>query len=123
MRTPILFEVIIVENLGHGTRVHSVDLKDQIKMAKALVTVKVMPDSVDIDLLSLEGRVREVILVIYGEVGEIRKEEEAIAFGLRALKFTFIIDERFGSDAIEEALTEVDGVAHAQVIDFRRTIG
>ena len=92
-------------------------------MAKAMITVKVMPESVDVDLPSLEGRVRDVILDIYGEVGEIRKEEEAIAFGLIALKFTFIIDEALGSDPIETALTEVDGVAHAQVIDFRRTLG
>lgn len=92
-------------------------------MARALVTVKVMPDSVDVDLKSLEGRVRDVILEIYGEVGEIRKEEESIAFGLIALKFTFIIDEALGSDIIEEALTNVDGVANAQVIDFRRTLG
>ena len=92
-------------------------------MAKAMITVKVMPESVDIDLPSLEGRVRDVILEIYGEVGEIRKEEEPIAFGLIALKFTFIIDEALGSDPIETALAEVDGIANAQVIDFRRTIG
>lgn len=88
-----------------------------------MITVKIMPDSVDVDLKSLEMRIRDVILEIYGEVGEIRKEEEAIAFGLVALKFTFIMDEAIGSDPIEEALGNVDGVANAQVIDFRRTLG
>jgi len=92
-------------------------------MAKALLTVKIMPESVEIDLKSLEGRVREVILELCGEVGEIRTEEEPIAFGLIALKFTFIIDEALGSDLIESALAEVDSVANAQVIDFRRTLG
>ena len=92
-------------------------------MAKAMLVVKVMPDSVEVDLPSLEGRVRDVILEIYGEVGEIRKEEEPIGFGLIALKFTFIMDEAIGSDAIEEALVNVDGVGNAQVIDFRRTLG
>mgnify|MGYP001561689810 CR=1 FL=1 len=92
-------------------------------MAKALLTVKIMPESVEIDLPSLEGRVREVILDIYGEVGEIRKEEEPIAFGLVALKFTFIMNESIGTDVIEQALAEVDGVANVQVVDFRRTLG
>ncbi len=96
---------------------------DQTKMAEAMIVVKVMPDSVEVDLPSLEGRVRDVILEIYGEVGEIRKEEIPIAFGLISMQFTFIINEAIGSEAIEEALANVDGVANAQVIDFRRTLG
>lgn len=88
-----------------------------------MLVVKIMPDSTDVDLVSLEGRVRDVILEIYGEVGEIRKEEEPIGFGLIALKFTFIMDETIGSDAIEAALAEVDGIGNAQVVDFRRTLG
>jgi len=100
-----------------------VDSKDQTKMAKALVTVKIMPESVDVDLEKIEGKVKESIRDVYGEIGEIRVEEEPIAFGLRALKFTFIIDESMGTDAIEEELADLEGVANAQVIDFRRTLG
>jgi len=119
----ILLVRTIHENSERSTRVRSVGSKDQTKMAKAGVTVQVLPESIEIDLQDLEMRIREVILEIYGEVGEIRKEEKPIAFGLQALEFTFIIDESRGTDIIEEALANVDGVSSARVIDFRRAIG
>lgn len=92
-------------------------------MAKALVGVDIMPDSAEVDLASLEGRVREVILEVCGEVGEIRVTKTPIAFGLHKLNVQFVIDEKIGTDTIENALSEVDGVTHAQVVDFRRTLG
>ena len=101
----------------------SVALKVQIKMAKAGITVQVMPESVEIDLKVLETKVRETIIKIYGEVGEIRVSEEPIAFGLIALKFIFIIDENKGTDVIEEALLDLEEIGSARVIDFRRAIG
>lgn len=82
-----------------------------------------MPESTDIDMDELEKKVKEKILEIYGDVGEIRLEEEPIAFGLRALKFTFVIDEKLGCDPIEQAVAELKGVASARVVDFRRAIG
>ena len=92
-------------------------------MAKAMVSLDVIPDSADLDLKSLQGRIRKVVLEICGEVGEIRVTEEPIAFGLHKLKVTFIMDEKLGTDAIEESLSKIDGVTNAQVIDFRRTLG
>ena len=92
-------------------------------MAFAGVTVKIMPESVDIDRNDLKIKIDKIIVQVYGDVGEIRYEEEMIAFGLMAMKFTFVIDEKFGSDPIEEALTDVEGIASARVIDFRRAIG
>ena len=49
--------------------------------------------------------------------------EESIAFGLVALKFLFIIDEKQGTDIVEEALLDLEEVGNARVIDFRRAIG
>lgn len=118
-----LSEVFILENLEHDIPVHNVALKDQIKMAKALVGVDIMPDSAEVDLGSLEGRVREVVLEVCGEVGEIRVTKTPIAFGLHKLNVQFVIDEKIGTDAIEQALSEVDGVTNAQIVDFRRTLG
>ncbi len=92
-------------------------------MAKAGITVQVMPESIEIDLKLLETKVKEVILKTYGDVGEIRVSEEPIAFGLIALKFIFIIDEKQGTDVVEEALNELEEVGNARVIDFRRAIG
>ena len=101
----------------------SAALKVQIKMAKAGITVQIMPESVEIDLKDLEVKVRKVINDTYGDVGEIRVSEEPIAFGLIALKVIFIIDESLGTDVIEEALLNLDEVENARVVDFRRAIG
>jgi elongation factor 1-beta len=88
--------------------------------ARAGVTVKVMPEGTEIDLEALKTKGQEAIKNIYGEVGEIRIVEEPIAFGLRALKFTFIIDEDKGSDVIQDKFSEMEEVASAQVVEFVR---
>ena len=118
-----LAEVFILENLEHDILAHNVVLKDQTKMAKALVGVDIMPDSAEVDLGSLEGRVRDVVLEVCGEVGEIRVTKTPIAFGLHKLNVQFVMDEKLGTDAIEEALSGIDGVTNAQVVDFIRTLG
>ena len=123
MHKQTLSEVFTLENLEQDIHAQSAVLKDQINMAKALVGVDIMPDSAEVDLQSLEGRVREVVLEVCGEVGEIRITKIAIAFGLQKLNVQFVIDEKIGTDAIEEALSGIDGVTNAQVIDFRRTLG
>ena len=92
-------------------------------MAKAGITLEVRPDSEEIDLKELETKVKEIILKIYGEVGEIRITQEPIVYNLVALKFIFIIDEKEGTDVIEEALLKLEEVGNARVIDFRRAIG
>lgn len=108
-------------NWEQNTGVLSVNLRDQIKMAFAGVTIKVMPVSPDVDKKGVIEQVKIKIKEIYGDVGEIRIEEEPIAFGLVALKFTFVIDEKMGTDALENI--EIDGVGNVSVIDFRRAIG
>ena len=92
-------------------------------MAYASVTLHVMPTSIDIDLALLTKEVKAAIGRVYGAVGEIRAGEEPIAFGLRALTLTFVIDERHGTDVIEEAAAQIPGVMSAKVVDFRRAIG
>jgi len=92
-------------------------------MAMAMMVVKVMPESVEIDLAKLKEDVEKIITELYGDVGEIRTEEEPIAFGLKALNFTFIMDEALGGDIIEERLDKVEEIASAKVVDFRRTLG
>lgn len=92
-------------------------------MAQAGVTLKIMPETVEVDRAVLKKEVMKVIESIYGDVGETRDEEEPIAFGLVAIKITFIIDESKGTDAIEEKAGEIPGIASAKVIDFRRALG
>ncbi len=92
-------------------------------MAKAGVTLQVMPESVETDKEALREDVKKTITEIYGEVGEIREEEVPLAFGLVQLKFTFIIDEEKGTDALEEKAGEISGASNAKIVDFRRALG
>ena len=95
-------------------------------MAIAVVTVKIMPESPEVDLEQIQGKVQEVIK----EFTERDSPEdqkvaiEPIAFGLKAIKIMFTMDEAKGSpDAIEEKITSIEGVQSFEVTDVRRAIG
>ena len=91
-------------------------------MARVVITIKVMPDSPETDLQELTINAKNVIEKHGGEVG--KEEIEPVAFGLKAIKLTFIRDEaKGGADAIEAELAELEGVTSAEVIDVRRAIG
>jgi elongation factor 1-beta len=93
-------------------------------MAKAVVTIKLMPESPDVDLKKIEHVASSKIDHFTGETGEKRYVVEPIAFGLKALKITFVMDEKIGStDSLEQAILEIDGVQSAEVVDVRRAIG
>ncbi|MEK6834660.1 MAG: elongation factor 1-beta [Nanoarchaeota archaeon] len=92
-------------------------------MADIIITLKIMPESVNIDLKELENKVVESIQEFTGET-EIKKEIEPVAFGLKALKITFVMDEnRGGTEELENNIAGLDGVNSVEVIDVRRAIG
>lgn len=92
-------------------------------MANAIVTLKIMPENADIDFNSLTSQVKEKIVNFAGE-GETREEIEPIAFGLKALKITFVMDEAKGSpEPVEKEIEGLEGVNSVEVIDVRRAIG
>ena len=92
-------------------------------MASVVITIKIMPESPETDLKEIEKSSKEYIKSFTGET-EIRVEEENIAFGLIALKITFVMNESKGNiDPLEDQLRNIDGVNSVEVIDVRRTIG
>jgi len=91
-------------------------------MAQVIVTLKVMPESPDVDLESLQTSAEEKIVGWGAEVGKV--EIEPIAFGLKALKLIFVFDEsKGGTDSLEEEISVLTGVQSVQVVDVRRAIG
>jgi elongation factor 1-beta len=93
-------------------------------MAKAVVTIKIMPESPDVDFDVVKTQATEKIDAFVGEEGEKRFELEPIAFGLKALKIIFVMDEKIGStDPLEQDLSSIEGVNSVDVIDVRRAIG
>jgi elongation factor 1-beta len=92
------------------------------KMAQVVVTMKSRPDSPDIKLSDLEEKTKDKITQVGGEVGKV--EEEPIAFGLKALKLIFVMDESLGStETLEQDIRKVHGIQSVEVTDVRRAIG
>ena len=92
-------------------------------MANAIVTIKIMPESPEINMDDLLVKVKAAIQDYAGE-GETRSEIEPIAFGLKALKVTFVVDEAKGSpEPLEKTIDAFDEVNSVETIDVRRAIG
>ncbi len=82
-------------------------------MARVVVTLKVMPDDVDVDLESLLERIKTTI----PEGTDVRATEIVpVAFGLKALRMNVAREESMGgTDDIEEAIGALEGVAQVEV--------
>lgn len=92
-------------------------------MALAVATITVMPVSPDTDLEALEVKVKAVIKEFSGEK-ETKTEIEPVAFGLKALKVLFVMEESLGSpDPVAEKVSEFEEVNSADITDVRRAIG
>lgn len=91
-------------------------------MADVIVTLKIMPTSPEADLNKIKEEASKIISEFGGEVG--KTEEEPIAFGLKAIKIIFVIDEKKGStDPIEEKISQIENVNSVEAVDVRRAIG
>jgi len=92
-------------------------------MGFAVITLKVMPASPEIDLEKLEVKVKEEIIKFAGD-GETKTEIEPVAFGLKALKIIFVMDESKGSpDPVAEIVEQFEEVNSAEISDVRRALG
>ena len=91
-------------------------------MAQVVATIKVMPEGPDTDLEALQTEAENKIKEFGADVG--KSEIEPIAFGLKALNMTFVLDESLGSpDPLAEKIAELDGVNSAETTDVRRAVG
>lgn len=81
-------------------------------MSKVIMKVRVMPESLEVNLEKLKNRVNKALKnVAEGEVGV---KKQPIAFGLNALDLTLIIPEDKGS-TVEDKLSSVEGVQTVNV--------
>ena len=92
-------------------------------MADVIITLKVMPESPEVNLVELFSKIEPLLKDFTGEE-EFRKEEEPVAFGLKALKITFVMDESKGStEDMENKISALEQVNSVDVIDVRRAVG
>ena len=92
-------------------------------MAYAICTVKIMPVSPEEDLVRIEKEALSIIKTM-NDNRETKVAIEPIAFGLKAVNITFMIDEKKGSpDPVAEKIAKLDEVNSAEITDVRRAIG
>lgn len=92
-------------------------------MARVIVTLKIMPKGLKSDLSSIESKSKQEIETFAGKT-EMKSEIEPIAFGLKALKLLFVMDEGLGStEELEKRIKKISGVKSVEVTDVRRAIG
>ena len=92
-------------------------------MAVVIITLKIMPENPEIDMVELEKKAKEKIIEFTKDDGEMKVEIEPVAFGLNALKIIFVMEESLGSpDPLAETIESFDEVTSAEVVDVRRAL-
>lgn len=81
-----------------------------------------MPESDEVDLNNFEEEISSKITSFGGRI--INVEEELVAFGLKALKIVFTLDESKGdTEELERTLQDLHYIQSVEVVDVRRQIG
>ncbi len=84
-------------------------------MANVVVTVRILPEGLEVDLNSIKAEARKA--------GATRLEEKPVAFGLKAVEAVFSIpDAEGGSEILEKQLRAIPGVSSAEIIGLAREI-
>ncbi|MCD5425443.1 MAG: elongation factor 1-beta [Methanosarcinaceae archaeon] len=88
-------------------------------MGEVAATIKIMPKGTDINLEELKKNLENSLpdgARLYNS------KEEPIAFGLKALILTIIVEDlEGGTEPVEKAFLEVAGVESVQVTELGRT--
>ncbi|WP_304046290.1 elongation factor 1-beta [Methanobrevibacter gottschalkii] len=87
-------------------------------MGDVLTTMKIMPDSPDVDLDAIKATIESSM----PEGAKLHDmAEEPIAFGLVAIILQFITDDgEGGSEPVEEMVQSIDGVASIEITGVGR---
>lgn len=85
------------------------------------VQFKVMPTSPDVDLEVIKSRFNALLEEMGGVPSGV--EEQPIAFGLKALLFSFAYPEEKDVDQVNNAVNEIENVSSSEMTDYRRALG
>lgn len=86
-------------------------------MPDVIVTFKVMPTGVDVDLDKLENEINN-------SVSAKKMSREPIAFGLVAINVTVLVKDEGGQlESVENKLKEIDGIGGIEVTEITRAFG
>ncbi|MHC4780510.1 MAG: elongation factor 1-beta [Planctomycetota bacterium] len=88
-------------------------------MGTAAIKFRVMPEGIEVDLDDLQSRIEATVIESGAELHGI--DVKPFAFGLKALETTVMIQDKVGGgipDAVEEALSELEGVQSVEVLEM-----
>tara|TARA_Y100000034_G_scaffold126404_1_gene177580 strand:+ start:2445 stop:2723 length:279 start_codon:yes stop_codon:yes gene_type:complete len=92
-------------------------------MSDAIITFKIMPESPDIDLEKVKSEAM-AIAKKHGSIGDMRTEEEPIAFGLKAVMVLAMYEiEGKKFDDIADEIKTIEGVQSAEVYKMDLAMG
>ena len=92
-------------------------------MARVVVTLRIMPQTTEIDLSDLETKAKKEI-VAFCNSEEFKTQIVPVAFGLKALNILFVMEENIGTtDKLETTISQISGVESVEVTDVRRAVG
>ena len=98
-------------------------LKDLTKMAKAIITFKLMPESPDVDLEPIKVKALQIAKE-NGAVGEMQSKEDPIAFGLTAVLILAMYEvEGSDFDGIAAKMQRIEQVQSAEVARMDLALG
>ena len=87
-----------------------------VLMGSVIVTFKIMPESVEVDLDSLEKDVKS-------EINPQRIERVPVAFGLNAIQIVKLVEEKEGEmDRITDQIKNIKGVKEVEVVGMTKSL-
>jgi elongation factor 1-beta len=87
-------------------------------MGEVAIGFEIMPEGLEVDLAELKGKVEALIK----DICRIQStEEKPIAFGLKALHMTVVVEDKEGvMDKLEETIGGIPGVQNARVASLTK---
>lgn len=102
------------------------DLKDQTskKMANAIVTFKLMPESPEVDFDAIVKKAKEIATET-GAKGNVADEIKPIAFGLKQINILgmYEMSDDFESEKVANKMKDIEGVSTAEVANVDLAMG
>lgn len=93
-------------------------------MANAIVTMRIMPEGLEVDLEKVATKAEAKIDAFVGKHMEKQVSFQPVAFGLKAVEIMFMMNEALGSpDVVADSIATIDGVQNAEVTNVTRAMG
>lgn len=93
-------------------------------MANTIVTLRIMPESPDVDLDNIQRTAEIKIDAFVGKHMQKQFDVKPVAFGLKSLDIHFMMNEALGSpDVVADDVATIEGVQSAEVTGVNRPMG